>query len=78
MLYDGDFGIGRELYFHERAGCWNLQLMERFSPVFNFQVLYISLHRHEDGRFYPGTGAAHEVTISDLFTVLYYFFQQYG
>ncbi|XP_059303354.1 histone deacetylase 15 isoform X3 [Lycium ferocissimum] len=24
-------------------------------------VLYISLHRHEDGRFYPGTGAADEV-----------------
>ncbi|XP_031105041.1 histone deacetylase 15 isoform X2 [Ipomoea triloba] len=24
-------------------------------------VLYISLHRHEDGRFYPGTGAAEEV-----------------
>lgn len=25
------------------------------------QVLYISLHRHEGGRFYPGTGAADEV-----------------
>ncbi|XP_057459925.1 histone deacetylase 15 isoform X2 [Actinidia eriantha] len=24
-------------------------------------VLYISLHRHEGGRFYPGTGAVHEV-----------------
>ncbi|KAJ8541142.1 hypothetical protein K7X08_001958 [Anisodus acutangulus] len=24
-------------------------------------VLYMSLHRHEDGRFYPGTGAADEV-----------------
>lgn len=24
-------------------------------------VLYISLHRHEGGRFYPGTGAANEV-----------------
>ncbi|KAF7135229.1 hypothetical protein RHSIM_Rhsim08G0136600 [Rhododendron simsii] len=24
-------------------------------------VLYISLHRHEGGKFYPGTGAAHEV-----------------
>ncbi|GAA0142120.1 histone modifying enzyme [Lithospermum erythrorhizon] len=24
-------------------------------------VLYVSLHRHEGGRFYPGTGAAHEV-----------------
>lgn len=24
-------------------------------------VLYISLHRHEGGNFYPGTGAAHEV-----------------
>ncbi|XP_062189050.1 histone deacetylase 15 isoform X2 [Phragmites australis] len=28
-------------------------------------VLYISLHRHEDGNFYPGTGAAHEVGIRD-------------
>lgn len=27
------------------------------------QVLYISLHRHEGGRFYPGTGAANEVLI---------------
>lgn len=27
------------------------------------QVLYISLHRHEGGRFYPGTGAADEVLI---------------
>ncbi|KAF5200832.1 Histone deacetylase [Thalictrum thalictroides] len=27
----------------------------------NKSVLYISLHRHEDGRFYPGTGAADEV-----------------
>ncbi|KAM0852262.1 hypothetical protein ACQ4PT_051863 [Festuca glaucescens] len=26
-------------------------------------VLYISLHRHEDGSFYPGTGAAHEVGV---------------
>ncbi|XP_077245745.1 histone deacetylase 15-like isoform X2 [Tasmannia lanceolata] len=26
-------------------------------------VLYISLHRHEEGRFYPGTGAADEVGI---------------
>ncbi|OMO83040.1 Histone deacetylase superfamily [Corchorus olitorius] len=25
------------------------------------QVLYISLHRHEGGKFYPGTGAAFEV-----------------
>ncbi|XP_058227179.1 histone deacetylase 15 isoform X2 [Rhododendron vialii] len=24
-------------------------------------VLYVSLHRHEGGKFYPGTGAAHEV-----------------
>ncbi|KAL7589896.1 hypothetical protein Lser_V15G35650 [Lactuca serriola] len=24
-------------------------------------VLYISLHRHEGGKFYPGTGVAHEV-----------------
>ncbi|KAJ1287853.1 hypothetical protein BS78_02G042600 [Paspalum vaginatum] len=28
-------------------------------------ILYISLHRHEDGNFYPGTGAAHEVGILD-------------
>ncbi|KAK1320782.1 Histone deacetylase 15 [Acorus calamus] len=28
-------------------------------------VLYISLHRHEDGRFYPGTGAADEVGIME-------------
>ncbi|XP_020529285.1 histone deacetylase 15 isoform X2 [Amborella trichopoda] len=27
----------------------------------NPSVLYISLHRHEGGRFYPGTGAADEV-----------------
>lgn len=27
----------------------------------NKSVLYISLHRHEGGQFYPGTGAAHEV-----------------
>ncbi|KAI4344053.1 hypothetical protein L6164_011327 [Bauhinia variegata] len=27
----------------------------------NKSVLYISLHRHEGGRFYPGTGAADEV-----------------
>ncbi|KAI3785618.1 hypothetical protein L1987_44742 [Smallanthus sonchifolius] len=27
----------------------------------NKMVLYISLHRHEGGNFYPGTGAAHEV-----------------
>ncbi|KAL8478765.1 hypothetical protein ACS0TY_030590 [Phlomoides rotata] len=24
-------------------------------------VLYISLHRHEGGKFYPGTGSAHEI-----------------
>lgn len=29
----------------------------------NKSVLYISLHRHEGGRFYPGTGAANEVGI---------------
>ncbi|XP_022736489.1 histone deacetylase 15 isoform X4 [Durio zibethinus] len=28
----------------------------------NKSVLYISLHRHEGGKFYPGTGAAFEVT----------------
>lgn len=28
-------------------------------------VLYISLHRHEEGLFYPGTGAAHEVGAMD-------------
>ncbi|CAL1399898.1 unnamed protein product [Linum trigynum] len=27
----------------------------------NKSVLYVSLHRHEDGKFYPGTGAASEV-----------------
>ncbi|KAJ0504752.1 putative histone deacetylase [Helianthus annuus] len=26
----------------------------------NKTVLYVSLHRHEDGKFYPGTGAVHE------------------
>ncbi|EKX43986.1 hypothetical protein GUITHDRAFT_157988 [Guillardia theta CCMP2712] len=26
-------------------------------------VLYISLHRYEDGNFYPGTGGAHEVGV---------------
>lgn len=31
----------------------------------NRSVLYISLHRHEDGSFYPGTGAAHEVGVLD-------------
>ncbi|PKA56996.1 Histone deacetylase 15 [Apostasia shenzhenica] len=31
----------------------------------NKSVLYISLHRHENGRFYPGTGAADEVGIMD-------------
>ncbi|XP_010228342.1 histone deacetylase 15 isoform X2 [Brachypodium distachyon] len=31
----------------------------------NKSVLYISLHRHEDGNFYPGTGAAHEVGVLD-------------
>ncbi|KAK3124510.1 hypothetical protein QOZ80_7BG0587590 [Eleusine coracana subsp. coracana] len=31
----------------------------------NKSVLYISLHRHEDGKFYPGTGAAHEVGTLD-------------
>ncbi|KAJ4961306.1 hypothetical protein NE237_021216 [Protea cynaroides] len=29
----------------------------------NKSVLYISLHRHEGGKFYPGTGAADEVGI---------------
>ncbi|XP_052180001.1 histone deacetylase 15 isoform X2 [Diospyros lotus] len=28
-------------------------------------VLYISLHRHEGGKFYPGTGAAHDVGTKD-------------
>ncbi|XP_078431588.1 histone deacetylase 15 [Wolffia australiana] len=27
----------------------------------NKSVLYVSLHRHENGRFYPGTGAAEDV-----------------
>ncbi|KAF5819663.1 putative histone deacetylase [Helianthus annuus] len=26
----------------------------------NKTVLYVSLHRHEGGKFYPGTGAVHE------------------
>ncbi|KAG5056480.1 hypothetical protein JHK86_011476 [Glycine max] len=30
----------------------------------NKSVLYISLHRHEGGKFYPGTGAAEEITPS--------------
>jgi len=25
-------------------------------------VLYLSIHRHDDGNFFPGTGAAVEVT----------------
>ncbi|KAG0477106.1 hypothetical protein HPP92_013947 [Vanilla planifolia] len=31
----------------------------------NRTVLYISLHRHEHGKFYPGTGAADEVGVMD-------------
>ncbi|WOL15300.1 histone deacetylase 15 isoform X3 [Canna indica] len=31
----------------------------------NKSVLYISLHRHENGRFYPGTGAVDEVGTMD-------------
>ncbi|CAA6665283.1 unnamed protein product [Spirodela intermedia] len=31
----------------------------------NKSVLYVSLHRHENGRFYPGTGAAEDVGIMD-------------
>ncbi|KAG0478775.1 hypothetical protein HPP92_013494 [Vanilla planifolia] len=31
----------------------------------NRTVLYISLHRHEHGKFYPGTGAAVEVGVMD-------------
>lgn len=31
----------------------------------NKSVLYVSLHRHESGRFYPGTGAANEVGVMD-------------
>lgn len=31
----------------------------------NQSVLYVSLHRHENGRFYPGTGAANEVGVMD-------------
>lgn len=26
-------------------------------------VLYISLHRHDDGNFFPGSGAVDEVTV---------------
>lgn len=40
------------------------------------QVLYISLHRHEGGKFYPGTGAAHEVP--DLLLTQYFGLQSRG
>jgi histone deacetylase 6 len=40
-------------------------------------VLYVSLHRHEYGNFYPGTGAAHEVTLIDTFAILEYLFRLY-
>lgn len=33
--------------------------------------MYISLHRHELGRFYPGTGAADEVTYYSLLNIAY-------
>ncbi|KAK3189930.1 hypothetical protein Dsin_029491 [Dipteronia sinensis] len=39
----------------------------------NKSVLYISLHRHEGGRFYPGTGAANEVLDSPHFFFPYYY-----
>jgi hypothetical protein len=35
----------------------------------NKSVLYISLHRHEGGNFYPGTGAADEVPMLFCFTL---------
>ncbi|KAG5619007.1 hypothetical protein H5410_018831 [Solanum commersonii] len=35
--------------------------MKVWVKVVEMRVLYISLHRHEGGRFYPGTGAADEV-----------------
>jgi len=40
-------------------------------------VLYVSLHRHEYGNFYPGTGAAHEVTLINTFAILEYLFRLY-
>ena len=29
-------------------------------------VMYISIHRHDDGTFFPGTGKSEEVIISAL------------
>ncbi|KVI06496.1 Histone deacetylase domain-containing protein [Cynara cardunculus var. scolymus] len=41
--------------YNEKHGVVLQETMEKT------MVLYISLHRHEGGRFYPGTGAANEV-----------------
>ncbi|CAI9302282.1 unnamed protein product [Lactuca saligna] len=43
-------------YFDVHHGNGTQEIFEQ-----NKTVLYISLHRHEGGKFYPGTGAAHEV-----------------
>ena len=58
--------------FLELASCPNL-LYGIFVSLFLIQVLYVSLHRHEYGNFYPGTGAAHEVTLIDTFAILEYY-----
>jgi histone deacetylase 4/5 len=31
-------------------------------------VLYLSIHRHDDGNFFPGTGAPVEVSMNPLFS----------
>lgn len=33
-------------------------------------MLYISLHRHDDGNFFPGSGAVDEVTACSLLAPL--------
>ena len=33
-------------------------------------MLYISLHRHDDGNFFPGSGAVDEVTTSSSLLTL--------
>ncbi|KAL7607429.1 hypothetical protein Lser_V15G14637 [Lactuca serriola] len=42
---------------------WDVHHGNETQEIFeqNKTVLYISLHRHEGGKFYPGTGVAHEV-----------------
>lgn len=51
--YSANLLFGREKFF-----------MTECCGTLTEQVLYISLHRHEGGRFYPGTGAADEVLVS--------------